>query len=82
MSFVWQNEPLGFGHAVLQAREEVFSFRKWNPPVLIATDDGVRNPADADKPSFDLIREMTASLDFDAGCEVGWECASAWYGDR
>ena len=57
--FVWQNEPLGFGHAVFQAREEVFSFRKWNPPVLIATDDGVRNPADPDKPSFDLIREMT-----------------------
>ena len=67
-AFVWQNEPLGFGHAVLQAREEVFSFRKWNPlrsvsprPVLIATDDGVRNPANPDKPSFDLIREMTGS---------------------
>ena len=57
--FVWQNEPLGFGHAVLQARGEVFGFRKWNPPVLVATDDGVRNPADPDKPSFDLIREMT-----------------------
>ena len=68
VKFVWQNEPLGFGHAVLQAREEVFSFRKWNPlrsvsprPVLIATDDGVRNPADPDKPSFDLIREMVGS---------------------
>ena len=68
VSFVWQNEPLGFGHAVFQAREEVFSFRKWNPlrsvsprPVLIATDDGVRNPADRDKPSFDLIREMVGS---------------------
>ena len=67
-AFVWQNEPLGFGHAVLQAREEVFSFRKWNPlrsvsprPVLIATDDGVRNPANPDKPSFDLIREMVGS---------------------
>ena len=59
--FVWQNEPLGFGHAVLQAREEVFGFRKWNPPVLVATDDGVRNPADPDKPSFDLIREMVGS---------------------
>ena len=68
VKFVWQNEALGFGHAVLQAREEVFSFRKWNPlrsvsprPVLIATDDGVRNPADPDKPSFDLIREMVGS---------------------
>ena len=68
VKFVWQNEPLGFGHAVLQAREEVFSpinrgrlFRKWNPPVLVATDDGVRNPADPDKPSFDLIREMVGS---------------------
>ena len=67
-AFVWQNEPLGFGHAVLQAREEVFSFRMWNPlrsvsprPVLIATDDGVRNPASPDKPSFDLIREMVGS---------------------
>ena len=41
VKFVWQQEPLGFGHAVLQAREEVFSFRKWNPPVLIHTDDAV-----------------------------------------
>ena len=71
-AFVWQNEPLGFGHAVLQAREEVFSpsggnrgqapFREVrDPPVLVATDDGVRNPADPDKPSFDLIREMVGS---------------------
>ena len=45
VSFVWQNEPLGFGHAVLQAREEVFSFRKWNPPVLVCTDDGIREKA-------------------------------------
>ena len=29
--------------------------------MLIATDDGVRNPADLDKPSFDLIREMVGS---------------------
>ena len=34
IKFVWQHEPLGFGHAVLQARDEVFSFRRWNPPVL------------------------------------------------
>ena len=64
VKFVWQNEPLGFGHAVLQAREEVFTplgfppragglRGMWNPlrsvsprPVLIATDDGVRNPAE------------------------------------
>ena len=25
VKFVWQHEPLGFGHAVLQARDEVFS---------------------------------------------------------
>ena len=72
VKFVWQNEPLGFGHAVLQAREEVFTplgfppragglRRMWNPPVLVATDDGVRNPANPDKPSFDLIREMVGS---------------------
>ena len=78
-AFVWQNEPLGFGHAVLQARDEVFTplgfppragglRGMWNPlrsvsprPVLIATDDGVRNPASPDKPSFDLIREMVGS---------------------
>ena len=79
VKFVWQNEPLGFGHAVLQARDEVFTplgfppragglRGMWNPlrsvsprPVLIATDDGVRDPADPDKPSFDLIREMVGS---------------------
>ena len=47
VKFVWQDAPLGFGHAVLQAREEVFDLRKWNswsgngPPVLIHTDDAV-----------------------------------------
>ena len=40
-TYVWQHEPLGFGHAVLQARDEVFSFRRWNPPVLVHTDDAV-----------------------------------------
>ena len=42
--FVWQHEPLGFGHAVLQARDEGFSFYIRNPPVLLCTDDGVRHP--------------------------------------
>ena len=60
-AFVWQNEPLGFGHAVLQAKEEVFSWRKWNPPVLVATDDGIRGPASPNKSSLDLIHEMTDS---------------------
>lgn len=47
VKFVWQDAPLGFGHAVLQAQEEVFGLRKWNswsrngPPVLIHTDDAV-----------------------------------------
>ena len=41
--FVWQNEPLGFGHAVLQAKEEVFSWRRRNPPVLVHTDDAVNS---------------------------------------
>ena len=59
VQFVWQSEPLGFGHAVLQARDEVFSFYKWNPPVLICTDDGVRNPANPDKSSLDFIRDIT-----------------------
>ena len=41
VKFVWQDAPLGFGHAVLQAKDEVFSLRKRNPPVLIHTDDAV-----------------------------------------
>ena len=61
VKFVWQNEPLGFGHAVLQAREEVFSFRKWNPPVLVATDDGIRGPGNPEKSDVDLIKDITAT---------------------
>ena len=61
VKYVWQPEPLGFGHAVLQARGEVFSFYKWNPPVLICTDDGLRNPANPDKDSTDLIRDITGN---------------------
>ena len=64
VKFVWQQEPLGFGHAVLQAREEVFSpiyrgrlFRKWNPPVLIHTDDAVNTHRNPEK---DLIEDITA----------------------
>ena len=41
VKFVWQDAPLGFGHAVLQARAEVFSYKKWSPPLLIHTDDAV-----------------------------------------
>lgn len=59
-SFVWQNEPLGFGHAVLQARDEVFSFRKWNPLVLIATDDGIRSPSNPHKAPADLIKTLVS----------------------
>ena len=60
VKFVWQPEPLGFGHAVLQARDEVFSFRKWNPPVLIHTDDAVTIPANPDKTKVEMIQEITA----------------------
>lgn len=57
VKFVWQDEPLGFGHAVLQARDEVFSFHKWNPPVLIHTDDAVNTHLNVEK---DLIQDITA----------------------
>ena len=57
VQFVWQPEPLGFGHAVLQARDEVFSFRKWNPPVLIHTDDAVNTHMNMEE---DLISDITA----------------------
>ena len=57
VKFVWQPEPLGFGHAVLQARDEVFSFHKWNPPVLIHTDDAVNTHMNMEK---DLIEDITA----------------------
>ena len=58
IQFVWQNEPLGFGHAVLQARDEVFSFKRWNPPVLIHTDDAVNTHSNAET---NLIADITAS---------------------
>lgn len=57
VKFVWQNKPLGFGHAVLQARDEVFSFHKWNPPVLIHRDDAVNTHLNVEK---DLIQDITA----------------------
>ena len=56
VKFVWQPEPLGFGHAVLQARGEVFAFHKWNPPVLIHTDDAVNTHMNLEK---DLIGDIT-----------------------
>lgn len=58
IQFVWQKEPLGFGHAVLQARDEVFSFKRWNPPVLIHTDDAVNTHSNAET---NLIADITAS---------------------
>ena len=60
VSFVWQGEPLGFGHAVLQAREEVFSFRKWNPPVLIHTDDAVNTPVNPEQTQVEMIQGIVA----------------------
>lgn len=57
VKFVWQEKPLGFGHAVLQARDEVLSFHKWNPPVLIHTDDAVNTHMNVEK---DLIQDITA----------------------
>ena len=59
ISYVWQNEPEGFGHAILQARSEVFSFRKWNPDVLILTDDGLRYSETRTKSPTDFIRSFT-----------------------
>lgn len=54
IKFVWQNEPLGFGHAVMQARPEVLSWRKWNQPVMVHTDDAIisRRVEDVDDPSW------------------------------
>ena len=82
VSFVWQHEPLGFGHAVLQARDEVFTPLKfppsipplaggrkggwglrgvWNPPVLVCTDDGIREKAGKRENEKNLIASITAS---------------------
>ena len=58
VKFVWQPEPLGFGHAVLMARNEVFSGRRWKPPILIHTDDAVNTHPDPDK---NLVTEIAAS---------------------
>ncbi|MYE91211.1 hypothetical protein F4X33_19680, partial [Candidatus Poribacteria bacterium] len=49
VAYVWQDAPLGFGHAVLQAREEVFTPLSFPPlaggllgvAVQIHTDDAV-----------------------------------------
>ena len=55
--FVWQNEPLGFGHAVLQAKEEVFSWKRRNPPVLVHTDDSVNSHL---REGASLIKQITS----------------------
>ena len=56
IKFVWQGEPLGFGHAVLQVRAEVFSWRRRQTPVLIHTDDSVNRHCVEGK---SLIKAMT-----------------------
>ena len=57
VKFVWQNEPLGFGHAVLQAREEVFSWKRRNPPILVHTDDAVNSHL---REGASLIKQITS----------------------
>ena len=56
-TYVWQHEPLGFGHAVLQAKEEVFSWRRRNPPVLVHTDDAVNSHL---REGASLIKQITS----------------------
>ena len=56
VKFVWQDEPLGFGHAVLQAREEVLSPLKWGPPVLIHTDDAINSHL---REGASLVKQIT-----------------------
>ena len=56
-TYVWQHEPLGFGHAVLQARDEVFSWRRRNPPVLVHTDDAVNSHL---REGASLIKQITS----------------------
>lgn len=54
-----QNEPLGFGHAVLQAKAEIFSWRRRNPPVLVVTDDAINSPVIPAQPRTKLIKDIT-----------------------
>ena len=68
IQFVWQEKPLGFGHAVLQARDEVLSFRRWNPPILIHTDDAVNTHG---APETDLIKDIMAQSISQIG--VSWQ---------
>ena len=61
IAWTLQNEPLGFGHAVLQAKDEVFSWRRRNPPVLVVTDDGIRCDVVPAGTKEGLIEKITAS---------------------
>ena len=87
VKFAWQPEPLGFGHAVLQARSEVFTplmfppragglRGRWNPPVLICTDDAVNTHMSAGKGSY---RGHHGAVGFADRCSVARECAKLWH---
>ena len=75
VKFVWQDAPLGFGHAVLQAREEVFGFRKWNPSVLIHTDDAVNRHC---VEGMSLVSAITSKKESQIG--VQWRGSVKNYG--
>ena len=59
IKFVWQTEPLGFGHAVLQAKSEVFAWNRWNPPVLVQTDDTIILSHSHNAERYRMIQDMT-----------------------
>ena len=81
VAYVWQDAPLGFGHAVLQAREEVVGrLEGWkigrppflplpffrSPPVLIHTDDAVnRHCVDG----MSLINAITSKKESQIGVQ-------------
>lgn len=63
VEFIWQNKPLGFGHAVLQAKRKVLPWYKWNERVLIHTDDAIISPHNGHPNRSRLIQSITRDKD-------------------
>ena len=77
--FVWQNEQLGFGHAVLQAKSEVNSLFHRSTPVFVHTDDAIISPMFEPKDDrLGMVQHMAGKQDSQIG--VQWRDNAENYG--
>ena len=79
IKFVWQAEPLGFGHAVLQAKSEVNSLFHRSTPVFVHTDDAIISPMFEPKDDrLGMVQHMAGKQDSQIG--VQWRDNAENYG--